>query len=67
MTAVDMTSQRAGLIICGDLQTAAAMVSKEPATVGGGMNAQDKVRELILYYMSEEYFGVRREIGTLVA
>ncbi|KAB2911170.1 MAG: tetratricopeptide repeat protein, partial [Kofleriaceae bacterium] len=55
--AVDGTSHRAGFVVCGDLEVASRMVSAEPVTVGGPQ-VKDKIKELVLYSISEEYFAV---------
>ncbi len=59
--AVEATSHRVGFIISGDLETAARMVSAEP-TVVGGPQAKDKIKELVLYSVSEDYFFVRHHL-----
>jgi golgin subfamily B member 1 len=60
--AVELSAHRAGFVLCNDLETAAKMVSTEPVPVGG-MSAKDKIRELVLYSISEEYFSVRQHLG----
>ena len=60
--AVDGTSHRAGFVVCGDLEVAARMIQAEPVTVGGPQ-ARDKVKDLVLYSISEEYFAVRDQLG----
>jgi tetratricopeptide (TPR) repeat protein len=60
--AVELTAHRAGFILCNDLETAAKMVSTEPVPVGG-MSAKDKIRELVLFSISEDYFSVRQHLG----
>jgi len=60
--AVELTAARAGFILCNDLEVAAKMVSQEPVPVGG-MQPKDKIKELVLYSMSEEYFQVRQHLG----
>ena len=62
---VEQTSNRVGFIICNDLEVAAKMVSTEPVVVGG-LQAKDKVKELVLYSVSEEYFRVRQELGLTI-
>ena len=37
----------------------------EPATVGG-MSAKDKIKELVLYAISEEYFELRQHLGITI-
>ena len=63
--AVDATAHRVGFIICGDLEVAARMVSVEPVVVGGPQ-VKDKVKELVLYSISEDYFKVRNHLGTTI-
>jgi hypothetical protein len=63
--AVDGTSHRAGFVVCGDLEVATRMVSAEPVTVGGPQ-VKDKIKELVLYSISEEYFAVRQQMGITI-
>jgi golgin subfamily B member 1 len=63
--AVEATAHRVGFLLCGDLEVAAKMVSMEPMQVGGPQ-AKDKVRELVLYSISEDYFAVRQHLGTII-
>ena len=60
--AVELSAHRAGFVLCNDLETAAKMVSTEPVSASG-MSAPDKLRELVLYSASEEYFAVRQHLG----
>jgi len=62
---VEATGHRVGFIICGDLETAARMVSAEQ-TVVGGPQAKDKIKELVLYSVSEDYFAVRHHLGLTI-
>jgi hypothetical protein len=64
--AVDAVSHRAGFVVCGDLEVAARMVSAEPVTVGGPQ-VKDKIKELVLYSISEEFFTVRAQMGLTIA
>jgi tetratricopeptide (TPR) repeat protein len=64
--AVDATSYRAGFVVCGDLEVAARMVSAEPVVVGGPQ-VKDKIKELVLYSISEEFFTVRAQMGLTIA
>jgi len=63
--AVDATSYRLGFVICGDLDVAARLIQADPVTVGGPQ-ATDKVKELVLYSVSEEYFSVRKQLGLTI-
>ncbi|HEX3476271.1 MAG TPA: tetratricopeptide repeat protein, partial [Kofleriaceae bacterium] len=64
--AVDATSHRAGFVVCGDLEVAARMVSAEPVVMGGPQ-VKDKIKELVLYSISEEFFTVRAQMGLTIA
>ncbi len=63
--AVEATVHRVGFLLCGDLEVAAKMVQMESVQVGGPQ-AKDKVRELVLYSISEDYFAVRQQLGTMI-
>ena len=62
---VDATSHRAGFVLAGDLEVAARMVSAEPVVMGGPQ-VKDKIKELVLYSISEEYFAVRQALGLTI-
>lgn len=64
--AVDVAGRRAGFLISGDLTAAAAVLSAE-ASLPGGPRAADKVRDLLLYSVSPDYFAARRHLGVAVA
>lgn len=63
--AVDATSYRLGFVVCGDLEVAVHLVSQDPVVVGGPQ-VKDKVKELVLYSVSEEYFAVRKQLGLTI-
>jgi len=63
--AVDLTAHRAGFVVCNDLALAARFIGMEPTTVGG-LSAKDKVKELVLYSISEEYFELRELLGITI-
>ena len=63
--AVDLTAHRAGFLISNDLALSARFIQMEPATVGG-MSAKDKIKELVLYAISEEYFDLRQHLGITI-
>jgi hypothetical protein len=52
-------------VVSGDLEVAARMVSMEPVMVGGPQ-VKDKIKELVLYSISEDYFGVRSHLGLTI-
>lgn len=54
-TAVDAASQRAGLLVAGDLAASARMTPPR------------RVKDLVAYSVSQPYFDVRRHLGVTVA
>ncbi|MBV8760871.1 MAG: hypothetical protein JO257_26490 [Deltaproteobacteria bacterium] len=64
--AVDSASHRAGFVTCGDLGVAARTVAGEPVVVGGP-TAKQKVKELVLFSISREYFAIRAQMGLTIA
>ena len=65
--AVELTSYRVGLLLCHDLRIAGQMISQEQSMLGSAMGPRDKIKELVLYSISEDYFAARRAIGVQVS
>jgi hypothetical protein len=63
--AVEVTSCRAGLIVSGDLEIAKKILSAEPQ-IPGDLSAAEKMKELLLYFTSDSYFEVRRQLGLVI-
>ncbi|MCS6914793.1 MAG: tetratricopeptide repeat protein [Myxococcales bacterium] len=63
--AVDLTAHRVGFIIANDLQLAARAIGQDPVAVGG-MLPKDKVKELVLYAISPQYFELRQLLGIAI-
>jgi golgin subfamily B member 1 len=59
--AVDYATNRAGFIMSGDLEVAARVVRSDQVVVGGPQIHQ-KIADLVLYSISEEYFAVREAL-----
>jgi tetratricopeptide (TPR) repeat protein len=64
--AVDYTSSRAGFLMCNDLEVAAHEIQSEPLAVGCA-DPKDKVRDLIQWCVSDEYFALRAHLGLAIA
>ncbi|MFI5302039.1 MAG: tetratricopeptide repeat protein, partial [Polyangiales bacterium] len=62
MQTSDITAIRAGFVICGDLELAAKLIKQEQF-VAGDLSPSDKLKELIQYSVSEQYFAVRTALG----
>ncbi len=74
-TVVQETGNRAGLLTCGDLATAARVVLRETVPEGTELTPKQflehaaqpgPLRELIRYALSEDYFTLRETLGTSV-
>lgn len=63
--AVDASCHRTGFVISGDLEVAARMVSQEPVAVGSP-DVKERIKELVLFSISEDYFGVRQRLGLTI-
>jgi golgin subfamily B member 1 len=59
----ELTAYRVGLLLSGDLRIAGQMISQEQASLGAKWTPRDKIKELVLYSISEDYFAARRAIG----
>jgi len=65
LTASDLTASRAAFALVNDFEAAARMVSIEPAGMSQ-LTAKDRLRELLLFSISEDYFAVRKHLGVEV-
>ncbi len=64
MSGVDLTADRAGLLLSDDLQTAVQQIRLE--SDDSLVPTSDRVREIVLYSVSPEYFDVRARLGLAV-
>jgi tetratricopeptide (TPR) repeat protein len=62
MGAADLTSARVGFALTNDLASAARVISTEPA-VGSPVSPKDRLRDLLAFSVSEDYFAVRKVLG----
>src|SRR5262249_43415100 len=62
LAAADLTASRAAFALVNDFEAAARLVSIEPPEVSP-LTAKDRLRELLLYSVSEDYFAVRKRLG----
>ncbi|MCH2108989.1 MAG: tetratricopeptide repeat protein [Polyangiaceae bacterium] len=60
--AVEYTACCAGLLLSGDLQIAKKIISAEPQVPGDPPPA-DKLKELLVFSVSEQYFALRQALG----
>jgi tetratricopeptide (TPR) repeat protein len=62
LSAVDHTASRVGLLLCGDLQQAASCIKNDLNPIGK-TSIKEKIREMVLFSISDEYFELRRQLG----
>jgi tetratricopeptide (TPR) repeat protein len=63
--AVDLTATRAGLLVCNDLDVASRLAQAEPVSVGV-VEPKEKIKDLILWSISDEYFTLREHLGLII-
>jgi tetratricopeptide (TPR) repeat protein len=77
-TVVHQIGNRTGLILCGDLSTAAQTLAHDEGAVPSGETASpetirqlatsnEPLRELLRFAISEDYFTLREKLGTAIA
>jgi golgin subfamily B member 1 len=66
MDAVELTSNRAGALLAGDLQVARRLVLEEKAQVSK-LQDEAKVRDLVQFCLSEDWAVLREALGLSVA
>jgi hypothetical protein len=59
-----LTANRAGLLVCGDLSSAIAAVSADPG--GKGLTAEEAVQDLIRWNVSSEHLALREQLGLAI-
>jgi len=65
VTAVDLTADRAGFLVAHDLAIATEIIKASDETVSP-VSHQDRLRELMLYSISEDYLAVRQHLSIAV-
>jgi hypothetical protein len=65
MQAIEITAARAGLLLCADLEIAKKIIAAEPQ-LPGDLPPADKLKELIVFSVSEQYFALRKTLGIAV-
>jgi golgin subfamily B member 1 len=62
---VELTACRAGLLLCGDLDIAKKLIVAEPQ-IPGDLPPQEKLKELIIFSVSPQYFTLRKVLGIAI-
>ncbi|MFO0693530.1 MAG: hypothetical protein U0230_08245 [Polyangiales bacterium] len=63
MQNVELTAIRAGFLVCNDLETAARMIQQLPPDGSVDLPPKDKIKELVLFSISDSYFNLREALG----
>jgi hypothetical protein len=66
MQATEITACRVGLLLCGDLEIAKKIIAAEQQLPGDEPPAE-KVKEVLVFSVSEQYFALRKAIGIAIA
>ncbi len=62
---LELTACRAGFLLCNDLETAARMIQSDSSSVDD-IPQTDKIKELVLFSVSPEYFRLREALGIVI-
>ena len=62
LTNVELTANHAGLLACGDLDVAAKSLAQESISFSK-LPPKEKVKELVLYAISEDHLELRKTVG----
>jgi tetratricopeptide (TPR) repeat protein len=65
MQATEITAARAGLLLCADLDIAKKIVGAEQQ-LPGDLPPQEKMKELLVFSVSEQYLALRKTLGIAV-
>jgi tetratricopeptide (TPR) repeat protein len=65
LQALEVTACRAGLLLCADLEIAKKIIAAEPQ-LPGDLPPAEKVKELLIFSVSEQYFSLRKTLGIAV-
>jgi tetratricopeptide (TPR) repeat protein len=65
MQTIEISGCRAGLLLCADLEIAKKIIAAEPQ-LPGDLPPQEKLKELIVFSVSEQYFTLRKALGIAV-
>jgi hypothetical protein len=60
--ASDLTASRAALVLCGDIVAASQVLALEPSGQSP-LSVQERVKDLLSYFVSENHFAVRAALG----
>ena len=59
---VDMSADRAGFLVCHDLEVACEMIKASDESIAA-VTHRDRIRELTLFAVDKRYFAMRQRLG----
>ncbi len=62
--ALELTSDRAGMLLCNDLETAVELIKTEPGI--SDLKPTERIKQLIQYTTSEIYLQLREQLGLVI-
>ena len=62
IAASDLTASRAALVLCGDIVAASQVLALEPSGQSP-LTVQERIKDLLSYFVSEDHFAVRAALG----
>jgi hypothetical protein len=65
MQSVDVSGARAGLLLCADLEIAKKIIGAEPQ-LPGDLPPAEKMKELLVFSVSDQYLALRKTLGIAV-
>lgn len=65
VAAIDLTADRVGTVLANDLEIATAVVRASPDDAAG-ISQKERLKELYLYSVSEEYLQLRHKLGIAI-
>lgn len=65
LRSLEKTACRAGLLACGDVNVAAHQIATDGRTIGG-LDARERVHDLVAFSVSEPYARLRQGLGVAV-
>ncbi len=63
--AVDISAARSGLLLCADLEIAKKIIAAEPQ-LPGDLSPPEKLKELLIFSVSEQYLALRKALGIAI-
>jgi hypothetical protein len=67
MRMVELTGCRAGFLLCNNLEIAARMIQAEPPMGAVELTPKEKIQDLLLFSVSEQYFRLREALGIRIS